>query len=102
MRQVDVAHQAEHQRKPARHEEIEPGQRHAVEQRVDQHLLGAEHGDEPGGPKGEEQPQHQGSEDRRGDDGGGVLHGVSGGMVRSILSQRTLLPRAGEGARQGG
>ena len=39
VRQVDVAHQSEDQREAARHEEVEAGERHAVEDRRDEDFL---------------------------------------------------------------
>ena len=43
VREIDVAHQAEDQREPARHQEIEAAERDAVEQRVEEHALAPEH-----------------------------------------------------------
>ena len=43
VRQIDVAHQPEDQREAARHQEIEPAERDAVEQRAQEDALAAEH-----------------------------------------------------------
>src|SRR4051812_40044588 len=63
MREIDVAHQPEDQRETAGHQEIETGQRDAVEDRADEGLLRNQDGGQPGRPYRQEQPrQHGGGE----------------------------------------
>ena len=64
VRQVDVAHQPEDQREAARHQEIEAAERDAVEQRVEEDALAAEHLLELGRPQREDQKQQDASRDQ--------------------------------------
>src|ERR1700730_12956605 len=66
MRQIDVAHQAEDQGKAARHQEINPAERNAVEDRVEKDPLAADGSLEPGRRDRKDQPQQD--RDRNEDD----------------------------------
>jgi hypothetical protein len=59
VREVDVAHQPEDQRKTARDEEVETGERHSVEDGGDEELLLADQPGQPFRPHRQEQPEHQ-------------------------------------------
>ena len=64
VREVDVAHQAEDQREPAGHEEVEAAEGDAVEQGVQEDLLAPERRDEPRRPRREDQPQQHRDRDQ--------------------------------------
>ncbi len=57
--QIDVAHQAEDEREAAGDQEIKSRQCHAIENRIDESLLGNENCVEPARPDREEQPGDQ-------------------------------------------
>ena len=66
VREIDVAHQAEDQREAAGDQEVEAGQRDAVEDRADEGLLRDQDAVQPVRPDGKDQPRHHGGEQKRG------------------------------------
>ena len=81
VRKIDIAHQAENEREPARDHEIEAAERDPVEQGVEEHALAAEQFFELGRPDRENQEQQHADQDEEGERPGGmacdeVAHGA--------------------------
>ena len=64
VREVDVAHQAEDKREPARHEEVEAAEGDAVEQRVHEDFLAPNRRHEPRRPRRDDQPEQHRDRDQ--------------------------------------
>src|SRR3982074_1172178 len=91
MRKIDVAHQAESPSETARHQKVEAGQRHAVENGADEGLLANQQPLEPGRPDPEQHPQQGDAQkecDRR-----PALTGGEGGRHRGRRQAHALIRR---------
>ena len=95
MRQIDVAHQPEDEGEAAGDEEIEAGERDAVEDGGDEQLFRADERDQPVRPDGEEQPEQERGEERQEEDWERGFHGSCRRQAELRRPHRDLSRSAG-------